>query len=797
MGACLSVLCVDDNDSRRPGDRRFESQVVYESRRITVPAISVAEKKSSSSNSPDRQRTPTAHRDTLSTKDAAERQQYAATATSPVSPTSGADPSAANHPPATKSPKLSWTKGELIGAGAFGRVFSGLNNQTGELIAVKQVGISKDEGVTRKVSEHVRALEGEVALLKNLAHENIVQYLGMERTDDAVNILLEYVPGGSIASILSKFGPLKENIIQIYTKQILQGLEYLHQQGIMHRDIKGANILIDNKGTVKLADFGASKRIEDIATIAGANSVRGTPYWMAPEVIKGLGHGRPADIWSLGCTVIEMATGKPPWSNYAAPVTAMFQIASTKEPPHFPAVLSKDAHDFLTLCFNRVPNQRPNATTLLQHPFIASAPARPSTQQVPQFTPAQQQQQQQQLGMRLQLPQQHGTSAAMLDQQPSGRLPALPKGGSMASKPTPSRMSPTKRHAQLASEASSGLPASSQPLQANRPQLPAQASPRLPQLSPRLAANTAAGANGRPPLSSAPPSGRLAVVNGQHPRPAQASNGMAGNLPAAPPPIRTHPAPAAQPAQQEFAAPASQQQHQPQQHQPPMPSKLTSPLTAGQQKLRESLHRPNVAASYATLDYNPIEEPSWMPGYLNHQQQAALQAATAGSVSSSLTGTSGFSRSTSRRNTIYDDDDDQQSSKGRVTPTKMQTAAGAAAQERKPATPRSGPLHTVADTSAGNGKDTESDVDQPARPPSHSGFNSGTPKAAGSSKPAGAAAGTAADGRVNGQNGRVPGLAAQSEVQQSKKDLYIHELGIELEQARREMRATMNLGSRE
>jgi serine/threonine protein kinase len=249
---------------------------------------------------------------------------------------------------------FSWTKGELIGIGAFGRVFSALNNVTGELVAVKQVSFAKDEALQGRVAEHIKALEAEVEVLKTLQHENIVRYLGTEITEDSLHIFLEYVPGGSIASLLAKFGAFPESVIRVYTAQLLRGLEYLHQKGIMHRDIKGANILIDKHGTVKLADFGASKKIEDLATVgSGSKSIRGTPYWMAPEVIKQTGHGRPADIWSLACTVIEMATGKPPWSSYTAPVAAMFQIASSKDPPPLPEHLSREAKDFLLLCFNR------------------------------------------------------------------------------------------------------------------------------------------------------------------------------------------------------------------------------------------------------------------------------------------------------------------------------------------------------------------------------------------------------------------------------------------------------------
>ena len=142
---------------------------------------------------------------------------------------------------------FNWTKGKLIGAGAFGRVFQGLDNESGQIMAVKQVALTKDETLKGRVAEHVKALEAEVLLLRQLNHCNIVRYLGTERTDDTLNIFLEYVPGGSIASLIEKFGPLQESVIRKYTQQILRGLEYLHQRKIMHRDIKGANILVDGQ----------------------------------------------------------------------------------------------------------------------------------------------------------------------------------------------------------------------------------------------------------------------------------------------------------------------------------------------------------------------------------------------------------------------------------------------------------------------------------------------------------------------------------------------------------------------
>lgn len=159
------------------------------------------------------------------------------------------------------------------------------------------------------------------------------------------------IPNGSLVNLLNKFGPLTVDVIRVYTKQILKGLKYLHDHTIIHRDIKGANILVGNDGVLKLSDFGASKRLEELA---GGNikrmSLKGTPNWMAPEVIKQETYGRQADIWSLGCTVIEMATGSPPWNEYGDQMAVLFHIANTSTPPSFPPSLPKEAQNFLSLC---------------------------------------------------------------------------------------------------------------------------------------------------------------------------------------------------------------------------------------------------------------------------------------------------------------------------------------------------------------------------------------------------------------------------------------------------------------
>ena len=271
--------------------------------------------------------------------------------------------------------KIRWQQGELLGAGAYGKVYLGLDLDNGQLLAVKQMVFGGAFDRNTNLAEQLASLAREIQLLEPLDHENIVRYYGMDRTETQLNIFLELVPGGSIASLLSKFGPFNENVIRMYTQQILLGLEYLHNNRIIHRDVKGANILVDSNGNCKLTDFGASTQLASMMTVSGAgdegaHSLKGTPYWMAPEVIKETGHGRQADIWSIGCTVIEMATGKPPWSQFKTQVSALYHIAASTETPELPAGLSTEALDFLRLCLQRNPASRPSASRLLQHDFV-------------------------------------------------------------------------------------------------------------------------------------------------------------------------------------------------------------------------------------------------------------------------------------------------------------------------------------------------------------------------------------------------------------------------------------------
>ena len=339
-------------------------------------------------------------------------------------------------PPPPSLPRR-WTRGDGLGAGSFGSVYLGLNADTGELFAVKEVEVLDD---SERAKEAVAQLEREVRLLTKLQHPNIVRYIGTAR-DDAVMkggerrddddddasesthrarlignrgdrrpsslfIFLEYVPGGSIAGLLERFGPLETSVVSVYASQILVGLDYLHAQRVAHRDVKGANILVEKSGRVKLADFGMAKmlvervsasgrRIDDAdgsehtdrpptlpegahasmhASVGSSSGMAGSAFWMAPEVVRRRKDvGAEADIWSVGCVVLEMATGEPPWSECGGQAQAIYKIASTKELPAFPEPFDDLAEDFVRMCLRRDPGERPSAAELLTHPFVAEA----------------------------------------------------------------------------------------------------------------------------------------------------------------------------------------------------------------------------------------------------------------------------------------------------------------------------------------------------------------------------------------------------------------------------------------
>lgn len=296
-----------------------------------------------------------------------------------------------------KPQTLNWVKGELIGRGSYGRVYHALNVTTGDVMAVKQVEIPRTER-DRHDGRHqtmVEALRKEQGLLKNMYHPNVVAYLGFEEGTKYLSIFLEYVPGGTIGSIYRKpeHGRFEENLIKYFTGQILQGLEYLHSNNVQHRDLKSDNILVDANGVCKISDFGISKRTSDNAYESNLNtSMQGSIFWMAPEVmitskkqIQGNSNsgqsGREdktysakADIWSLGCVVVEMWTGMRPWGTseiFHVMYASALERAAPSIEPEILETMSQTAVQFLygkCLCWES--KGRPTAEQLLSDPFV-------------------------------------------------------------------------------------------------------------------------------------------------------------------------------------------------------------------------------------------------------------------------------------------------------------------------------------------------------------------------------------------------------------------------------------------
>lgn len=302
----------------------------------------------------------------------------------------------------SKPSGLRWKKGEQIGKGSYGKVYVGFDNQTGGMLAIKEITFGKNV-------EKLHELRNEINLMRSLRHKNVVAYTGAEVRDQTLYILTEWVPGGSLLTMLEKFTKLHVNVIRVYTKQLLDGLAYLHANNVIHRDIKCANILVDDQGIVKLADFGASKRLDPaqvratktdgdvsqsrdslkehlqkqsevdspLAFGAAATMIRGTPYYMAPECVTNHGDvGFAADIWSLGCSVLEMLTGNPPWKkrNFPSVHALMFFLAESGETPvqDIPQKAPHELKTFLSACFRRNPEERPSAKQLLNSEFIIS-----------------------------------------------------------------------------------------------------------------------------------------------------------------------------------------------------------------------------------------------------------------------------------------------------------------------------------------------------------------------------------------------------------------------------------------
>uniref|UniRef100_A0A8C2QZ04 Mitogen-activated protein kinase kinase kinase 4 n=1 Tax=Capra hircus TaxID=9925 RepID=A0A8C2QZ04_CAPHI len=218
----------------------------------------------------------------------------------------------------------------------------------------------------------IKETADELKIFEGIKHPNLVRYFGVELHREEMYIFMEYCDEGTLEEV-SRLG-LQEHVIRLYTKQITVAINVLHEHGIVHRDIKGANIFLTSSGLIKLGDFGCSVKLKNNAqTMPGeVNSTLGTAAYMAPEVItraKGEGHGRAADIWSLGCVVIEMVTGKRPWHEYEHNFQIMYKVGMGHKPP-IPERLSPEGKDFLSHCLESEPRMRWTASQLLDHSFV-------------------------------------------------------------------------------------------------------------------------------------------------------------------------------------------------------------------------------------------------------------------------------------------------------------------------------------------------------------------------------------------------------------------------------------------
>ena len=295
-------------------------------------------------------------------------------------------------PPKPRQRHLRYSLGRVIGHGSFGQVYLALEHLTGKLLAVKEMVV---KNCSREILE---AIDAETRILINLRHPNIVNIYDIEVSDDGNKLLIvmDFVAGGSLASLSKSFKGIPEILCRRYAKQILEAIKHMHRQNVAHLDLKCSNIMIGGDGLVKLVDFGTATRlarndiINELKRRKEAEAdpkkpglppelanqfnlgIKGSPYWIAPECVKSTLYDIfKADIWSIGCLFIEMFTTYPPFFQFKQVPALLYHIATITEPPGLPETMSDEGRDFLSKCLQIDPEARASVDDLLAHPWVA------------------------------------------------------------------------------------------------------------------------------------------------------------------------------------------------------------------------------------------------------------------------------------------------------------------------------------------------------------------------------------------------------------------------------------------